>query len=449
MEFLVILGLILLNGILAMSEVALISARKTSLAADAKKGSGAAKAALSLAENPDRFLSTIQIGITLIGILTGIYSGDALAADFAELLRSAGVPADYAGFIAKTVIVIAVTYLTLIFGELVPKRVGLGFSESTAKLVARPMKALSQIGAPFVAALSGSTAAVLRVLHLNNAENKVTEEEIKSMVSEGAKDGEVLDVEQDIVERVFSLGDRNVESIMTPRKEIARIDVSMTNAEIEALVKKNLYGVYPLVDDSLDDILGVVYLKDLFGKLNDPAFDVRSVARPAQYFHEDMDVYKALAQLRERHVHYGIVCDEFGATRGIVTYHDILEALLGDLPRIGEDPDIIARKSGGWLVDGGCSFYDFLEYFGMENLDGQYKYNSVSGLIVDLLERFPQAGDTARWNGFEFEIMDMDGARIDKLLVSRLPETQSAAGTPSPEPAGEAAAPSAAGTSPE
>ena len=197
------------------------------------------------------------------------------------------------------------------------------------------------------------------------------------------------------------------------------------------------------------DILGVVYLKDLFGKLNDPAFDVRSVARPAQYFHEDMDVYKALAQLRERHVHYGIVCDEFGATRGIVTYHDILEALLGDLPRIGEDPDIIARKSGGWLVDGGCSFYDFLEYFGMENLDGQYKYNSVSGLIVDLLERFPQAGDTARWNGFEFEIMDMDGARIDKLLVSRLPETQSAAGTPSPEHAGEADAPDAAGTSAE
>lgn len=422
MEFTVILALILLNGIFAMSEVALISARKSSLSADAKKGSGAAKSALELANSPDRFLSTVQIGITLIGILTGIYSGEALAADFGAFLASSGVPAAYAGFAAKAVIVVAVTYLTLIFGELVPKRIGLGFAERVAKIVAGPMGILSKIGAPFVAVLGGSTSAVLKLLHLDGASSKVTEEEIKSMLSEGAKGGEVLEVEQDIVERVFSLGDRRVESIMTPRKEIVRIDASLPPAKINDLVKAHLYAVYPVVDDSLDNILGVVYLKDLFGRLEDPSFDIRKCVRPVQYFHEDMEVYEALKQLRERHVHYGIVCDEFGGTRGIVTYRDILEALLGDIPNAGEDPDIIARKSGGWLVDGGCQFYDFLEYFGLEGLAGQYKYNTVSGLILDVMGRIPRAGDSVCWNSFDFEVMDMDGARIDKILVSRSPD---------------------------
>lgn len=419
MEIAIILVLILLNGVFAMSEIALISARKSSLNNDIRHGSAAARVALKLANDPDKFLSTVQIGITLIGILTGIYSGDVLAADFGKVLVNIGLPAAYAHLLAQTFIVILVTYLTIIFGELVPKRIGMSASTRVAKLLARPMYALSAAASPFVWILSKSTSLIFNLLHINTADEKVTEEEIKSMIDEGTESGEVQEVEQDIVDRVFSLGDRSISTIMTYRSDIVSIDIDMNNKQIHDIVCQHLYQVYPVTQgNTLDNIIGVVYLKDLFGKLDDCAFNLRDVIRPAAYFHENMDVYKVLEQIRRDNIKYALICDEFGSLQGIITMKDILEALVGALPGDSEDPDIVARNDGSWLIDGQCSFYDFLSHFEMEDLYPDYNYNTLSGLILQQLGHIPAPGETLQWNDLSLEIVDMDGARIDKVLVT-------------------------------
>lgn len=419
MEIAIIIALILLNGVFAMSEIALISARKSSLNNDVRHGSTAARVALKLANDPDKFLSTIQIGITLIGILTGIYSGDVLAADFAKVLANIGIPAAYSHLLAQILIVILVTYLTIIFGELVPKRIGMSASTRAAKLLARPMYWLSVIASPFVWTLAKSTSLIFNLLRINTADEKVTEEEIKSMIDEGTENGEVQEVEQDIVDRVFSLGDRSIDTIMTYRSDIVSIDIDMSNRQIYDIVCQHLYQVYPVTQgNTLDNIIGVVYLKDLFGKLDSCAFNLRDVIRPAQYFHENMDVYKVLEQIRQHNIKYALICDEFGSLQGIISMKDILEALVGALPSDSEEPDIIPRKDGSWLIDGQCSFYDFLSHFEMEDLYPDYNYNTLSGLILQQLGHIPRTGEILQWGEFTLEIADMDGARIDKVLVS-------------------------------
>lgn len=420
MEIIIILLLILLNGLFAMSEVALISARKSNLNTQAKQGSKTARQALLLAEDPDKFLSTVQIGITLIGILTGIYSGDALAGRFGVLLAATGLPLRTATMIAQVVIVVVVTYITIVFGELVPKRIGLNASERVAKAVARPMHILSVAASPFVWLLSRSIEAVTRLMGLKETESKVTEAEIRSIIQEGAEDGEVQEVEQKIVGRVFSLGDRTVGSIMTHRSEIVWIDLSMSADRIRELVDGSPHNRFPVADGNLDRVEGVVYLKDLFTHINDPDFAVRKVLRPAKFFHEETEVYNALEQLRTEHLGYGIVCDEFGITQGIVTLRDILEALVGTMLEEREEPDIVPREDGSALVDGQCPFYDFLAYYGLEDVLPHNEYNTLSGLILDELEHIPQTGEQLQWQMFRFEIVDMDGARIDKILVTRL-----------------------------
>ena len=394
MEILVILLLILLNGLFAMSEIALISARRSNLEMQARQGSAGARQALKLAKDPDRFLSTVQIGITLIGILTGIYSGDTLAAKFGGELARLGIPLRTATVTAQVTIVIAVTYLTIIFGELVPKRIGMNAAERAAKIVAR-------------------------LLGLQRAESKVTEAEIRSIIQEGAEDGEVQAVEQQIMGRVFSLGDRTVESIMTHRSELAWIDAAASAAQIRETVARAPHNRYPVGEGSLDKLLGVVCLKDLFLHLGDEGFDLRRLVAPAKFFHEGFEVYNALEQLRTEQLGYGIICDEFGVTRGIITLRDIFEALVGELPDPREEPDIVRREDGSCLVDGQCPFYDFLDWFGLENALPCNAYNTVSGLILDQLAHIPATGEKLEWNGFTFEIVDMDGARIDKILVSQ------------------------------
>ena len=376
MEILVILLLILLNELFAKSEIALISARRSNLELQARQGSAGARQALKLAKDPDRFLSTVQIGITLIGILTGIYSGDTLAAKFGGELARLGIPLRTATVTAQVTIVIAVTYLTIIFGELVPKRSGMNAAERAAKFVARPMRLLSVAAAPFVWLLSRSTAGVARLLGLQRAESKVTEAEIRSIIQEGAEDGEVQAGEQQIMGRVFSLGDRTVESIMTHRSELAWIDVAASAAQIRETVARAPHNRYPVGEGSLDKLLGVVCLKDLFLHQGDEGFDLRRLVAPAKFFHEGFEVYNALEQLRTEQLGYGIICDEFGVTRGIITLRDIFEALVGELPDPREEPDIVRREDGSCLVDG-------------------------------------------QWNDFTFEIVDMDGARIYNILVSQ------------------------------
>ena len=421
MEIFIIIGLILLNGILSMSEIALVSARKARLELDAKRGNKSAQTALKLAGEPDRFLSTIQIGITLIGILTGLYSGEAFAYNLAEVVRHVPVLEPYALGVSKTIIVIIVTYLTLIMGELVPKRIGMGYAERVSMLVAKPMYFLSKLALPFVWLLSKSTSLVIKITGIKaNEENKVTEEEIKAIVKEGFDGGEVQEVEQDIVERVFNLGDRNVGSIMTHRSDLVWLDVTDSIEKIHEKVQENLFNIYPVASEKFDNIKGVVYLKDLFGRIDEPDFSLEEVIRPAQYLPENQSVYNALEQFKEARVKYGIVTDEFGGIQGIVTLKDIMEGLIGQVPEVGEEAEIVQRADGSWLVDGQYNFYDFLEYFDMEDLYAEHDYNTLSGLILEILERVPKTGETLTWLTFEFEIVDMDGARIDKVLVKKI-----------------------------
>lgn len=245
------------------------------------------------------------------------------------------------------------------------------------------------------------------------------------MIDEGTENGEVQEVEQDIVDRVFSLGDRSINTIMTYRSDIVSIDIDMNNKQLYDIVCQHLYQVYPVTQgNTLDNIIGVVYLKDLFGKLNSCEFNLRDVIRPAQYFHENMDVYKVLEQIRQHNIKYGLICDEFGSLQGIITMKDILEALVGTLPSDSEDPDIVPRKDGSWLIDGQCSFYDFLSHFEMEDLYPDYNYNTLSGLILQQLGHIPKTGESMEWNDFTLEIVDMDGARIDKVLVTLTHKTK-------------------------
>lgn len=421
-EIVIIIILIFFNALFSMAEIALISARKSSLSTDEKKGSKAAQAALKLANDPDKFLSVVQFGITLVGILTGIYSGAQLADNFAEILNGWGVPARYAPILSKCIIVFLVTYCSIIFGELIPKRIGLGMPEKSAKAVARPMLFLSIVGAPFVWLLSKSTEIFVQILKIKDNESKVTEDEIKSIVQEGMEDGEVQEVEQDIVERVFLLGDLKISSLMTHRSDIVALDIHMTKAEIKETLEKNLYEMYPVIDRTFDDVRGVVTLKDLILMFDKSDFTLEQAVRPATYFHENMSVYKALEQLKTHRLSHALICDEFGSCQGIITLKNILEGLVGTIEEIHHEPEIIKRTgSESWLIDGQCSFYNFLSYFDREDLydsNANYNYNTIGGLILELLEHIPQSGEQVSWQGFNFEIMDMDGVRIDKVLVT-------------------------------
>lgn len=421
MEVLIIIALILLNGLLSMSEIALVSARKSRLESDAKKGNKRAATALRLAGDPDRFLSTIQIGITLIGILTGFFSGEVFAEDLAKYVAMIEPLKGYALGISEVIIVLVVTYLTLIFGELVPKRIGMGAAEKVSKIVAKPMYILSKIGAPFVCVLSWSTSFVVKIFGLKFKKSAgVTEEEIKAIIQEGTDGGEIQQVEQDIVERVFNLSDRNVGSIMTHRSELVWLDVNDPTETIVAKIKQDTYSIYPVADGKLDNILGVAFLKDVFGCYGNDDFSLRDIVLPAEFMPEQISAYNALDRLKRSGVQYGLVTDEFGSVEGMVTLKDVLTALVGEMYETGEEPDIVPREDNSWFVDGQISFYDFLAHFDMEHLYNDNEYNTLSGLILALLERVPRVGEKFTWSVFEFEVVDMDIARIDKLLVRRI-----------------------------
>lgn len=420
-EIFIILLLILLNGVFAMSEIAIISARKSSLQADANKGSKAARTALKLAQDPDRFLSAVQVGITLIGILTGIFSGNKIAAEFSALLQKAGMAASGASALAQTIIVILVMFLTLIFGELVPKRIAMSASERVSKIVAGPMKFISMIAAPFVWLLAKTTSLVTRILGIRYQETKVTEEEIKSIIQEGTDEGEVSPVEQDLVERVFALGDLKVSTIMTHRADIVWLDLEMSEQEIRETIESNIFEEYPVVEDDLDHVVGVLSLKEYVLNMGrEGGIDLRKMMKEPEYFHENMNVYTVLEQMKQKKISRALVCDEFGSCSGIITLKDIMEALVGNINDDHEDPDIVARADNdGWLVDGMCPMYDFLRHFDIEDSMEDFEYTTVAGLILDELDHMPVPGEKVSWRDFQFEVVDMDGARIDKVIVKK------------------------------
>ena len=420
-DIIIILLLILLNGVFAMSEIAIISARKHVLEKKSKGGHKGAATALKLATDPDLFLSTIQIGITLIGILTGIFSGEALGGNLAKLFVEWGTPMAVALPVAKILVVAVVTYLTLVFGELVPKRIGMASADGVAQFMARPVYWLSVVAKPFVWLLAKSTSWLVSLCGIKGDGAKITEEEIKSIIQEGTEHGEVTKVEQDIMERVLLMGDLKVGSIMTHRADVAYIDVSADVEAIRDVFKTDLHDNYPVVNSSLDDVVGVITLKELILHLNDSNFDLQSLMMPIQAVYEDMSIYDCLEKLMaEHHAGFALVYDEFGECQGVITLRDIFEGLVGVVNADEEDPQIVARADGNsWLVDGQCSFYDFLVYFDMDDVSDATDYNIIGALILSRLGRFPETGEKITWNDFTLEVVDMDGVRIDKVLVTR------------------------------
>lgn len=418
MEIFILVLLILLNGLFSMSEVAVISARKSNLKYDALKGNKFAQAALELTRNIDQFLSTVQVGITLIGIVTGLFSGDVLASKFVPVLEWVGLSSKYSYSVAQILIVTLVTYLTILFGELIPKRIGMSSSEKIAKVIAKPMKWISRVTYPFVWILSRSTSLLYSLLNLPDRQTKITEDEIKSIIEEGKEGGEVLQVEQDIVERVFTLGDREMESIMTPRNKVVSLDTSISRDDIKRLIKDNPFSKYPVVDGSSENMVGVVYLRDLFISLDENTFSFDEIIKEPHYFYENMNVYPALDRMKRERISMAFITDDLGLVTGVVTMKDIMEGLVGELPVLNELSEIVERADGGYLVDGQCSFYVFLEYFNMGVLFAEYEYNTLGGLILDQLKRIPIEGEVLYWLNFKLEVIDMDGVRIDKVLVT-------------------------------
>lgn len=405
-----------------MSEIALISSRKSRLETAAKKGSKSAKTALDLANSPNKFLSAVQIGITLIGILTGIYSGDKITEDVEYFVSGFEAITPYAHSVAVGIVVVVLTFFSLVLGELLPKRIGLNHPESIAKAMAMPMKIISIITAPFIWLLTTSTEFLLKILQIKpTADGKVTEEEIKAIIKEGTEVGEVQEIEQDIVERVFHIGDRKVNSLMTHRSSMVYLSMDDTLEEIKTKVLDELHSVYPVCEENLDEVVGVVFLKDLFANFEKGNFNLRSIAKEPSYFIEHTSAYKALENFKKTKVHYAFITDEYGVFQGIITLNDILEALVGDAADFDDDEyKLIANEDGSWLVDGQYSLHDFLTYFDMDELTTDYEVTTVSGFIITELGAIPKEGDKLIWNKLEFEAQKMDGVKIDKVLITTL-----------------------------
>ena len=424
MEILIILFLILLNGIFSMSEIALISARKNRLETAAKKGNKNAKAALDLANSPNEFLSTVQIGITLIGILTGIYSGDKITTDVQNFVATFEALSPYSDSIAVGIVVVVLTFFSLVLGELLPKRIGLNYPESIAKAVAFPMKIVSTVTMPFIWLLTTSTDFLLKMLQIKpTADGKVTEEEIKAIIKEGTEVGEVQEIEQDIVERVFHIGDRKVNSLMTHRSDIVYLSLENTKEEIKSKVIDELHSVYPVCEDNLDNVIGLVLLKDLFVSFESGTFDLKSITRDAVYLIEQTSAYKALENFKTSKMHYAFVVDEHAIFQGVITLNDILEALVGDASDFDEDEyKLVANEDGTWLVDGQYSLHDFLTFFDLDELINDYEVTTVSGFFITELGNIPNEGDKIIWNKLDLEALVMDGAKIDKVLIKQYKE---------------------------
>lgn len=401
-----------------MSEIALVSARKSRLESQANKGDAKAKEALRLANNPDEFISTVQIGITLIGILTGIFSGENIKNNIVEFVNQFPALQRYSGPIGTTLVVIIITYFSLVIGELVPKRIGLSNPEGIAKAMAKPMRYVTNITFPFIWLLSKSSAFLIKLFKIKRDESQVTEEEIKAIISEGTEQGTIEEAEQEIIERVFHLGDRNITSLMTHRSDVIWFDVNATVAEV---VYKDIHTAYPVCDGNIDSIKGVVTLKDLF--LAAPETRLGELMQNAMYVPENNSAYQVLEKFKSTKVHYAFIVDEYGTLQGIITLNDILEAIVGDIAQPDEeDYEITQREDGSYLVDGQIPFYNFLSRFDktewLDESDDDDDYDTLAGFILHHLERIPSTGDSFTWKDFSFEIVDMDGHRIDKVLIT-------------------------------
>lgn len=419
-EVFILLLLIFLNALFVMSEIALVSARRGRLETQANKGDLKSKAALDLATNPEKFLSTAQIGITLISILTGVYSGDKFGPQLQPYIAKIDILQPYSANISTAIVVIIVTFLSIIFGELIPKKFGLLRAEKISRLVAGPMNFLSKIGYPVVWLLSFITNSIFNLFNISKAtDSAVTEEEIKQMITEGSEFGSIEEGEKDIIQRVFHLGDRNITSLMTHRTDIVWLSVKDTVGDVKLKLDKFVFSTFPVCDESIDNIKGLVYVKDMVKADDDTTLD--KLLKPALFVPENNKAYTLLEKLRTTQIHACFVVNEYGTLEGMITLNDILEAIVGEVPQSEqEEYEIIKREDGSFLVDAQIHFYDFLDYFERADWmgEGDQVFDTVAGFALHELEHIPVTGEIFAWRDFKFEIIDMDGQRIDKMLIN-------------------------------
>lgn len=421
MEIFILLFLILLNALFVISEIALVSAKKPRLESAAERGDNRAKAALTLSQNPELFLSAAQIGITLIAILTGVYSGEKFSADLQPLFEQFPPLAPYASGISTTVVVVLVTFVSIIFGELIPKRIGLINAERIAKLVAKPMYGFARATHPFVWLLNKTSNLFFKVFKIKTASDEtVTEEEIKAIISEGTESGTIEEEEKEMIERIFHLGDRNITSLMTHRSDIVWFDVTENEEKVKAQIIEEPHSLYPICDGELDNIKGVVSVKDMY--VSDDRTLFKDLMKPALFVPDNNTAYQVMERFKESKIHSCFIVDEYGSVRGMITLNDIMEAILGDLPQPddADDYEIVEREDGSYLVDAQIPFYDFLNRFDKTAWmnDSEHEFDTLAGCVLNELERIPQTGDTVEWKDFKIEVVDMDGHRIDKVLVT-------------------------------
>ncbi|HWQ05100.1 MAG TPA: hemolysin family protein [Longilinea sp.] len=423
-EILIIFLLLIANGVFAMTEIALVSARKVRLQQRADEGDLAAKEALELAENPNRLLSTIQIGITLIGVLTGALGGATLAERLATQLIKITWLAPYAGGVALAVVVILTTYFTLVIGELIPKRLAMNNPEKIALSIARPMRSLSRLAAPLVSLLSASTDAGLRLLGIKPSdEPPVTEEEIKVLMEQGTQVGVFEVAEQDMVESVFRLGERYIDAIMTPRTEIEWLDLDEPYEDLLRQVLESRHTRFPVAAGGLDNVVGILQARDLLiyhtgkGQAN-----IEELMVPPIFVPDSMPALKVLEMIKSSGVHAALVIDEYGGLLGMVTLYDILTAIVGDIPTEGEtdEPQVVQREDGTWLLDGLLAIDEFKDLLDLPDMpeEDHVGYQTLGGFVMSQIGSIPSAGQHFDWENYRFEVMDMDGRRVDKVLVS-------------------------------
>ena len=433
MEIVILIALIVLNGLFAMSEIALVTARKARLSPKAAAGDKSAQAAIRLGENPTRFLSAIQIGITSIGLLSGIFGESALAGPLSTWMReSLGVPAASAGMLATVLVVVAVTYLSIVIGELVPKRLGQLAPEKMACLVARPMTALATVSAPFVALLSCSTSLVLRALGAKPDKNQaVTEEEIQAMIDESSEAGAIERRQRDMLRNIFRLDDRPVSSIMAPRADVLCLDARLTPQENLETLSRFEHSWLPVCRGGLGDLVGVIRTNQALllcagTPPTEEEFSRRVVelCQPPVFVPETLTSLELLKLFQEKRLHLVFIVDEYGTLQGIVTPQDILKVLAGQIGTSQEDAWAVQRENGSWLMDGGIPVPELKDRLGLSELPAEDKgyYTILSGMLMYMTGRIPREGDHVCWQGWRFEVVDMDGNMIDKVLVERQPE---------------------------
>ncbi|MFD2555439.1 hemolysin family protein [Sphingobacterium tabacisoli] len=432
-EIIIILILILLNGILSASEIAIVSSRKARLQASAANNLGA-KRALKLKEQPNQFLSTVQIGITLIGILTGFFSGGSISTYLATLLQEIPVLAPYSQTLSVLLVVIAITYLSLVIGELVPKRIGMAIPEKYASLIAIPMDTLSKIVKPFVWALSISTDFIVKLLNIKVSSNTVTEEEIKALVDEGVDSGIIENFEHDMVDRILNIGDKKAINMMVHRSDIAYLDLEDSIEDIKDYIVNNEHTEYPVCDGTFDQIKGIIHAKSLLkAVLSGEKIILEKLVQPIPFVNENSSIYSVLEILKSGKVLQAVVIDEYGSPQGIITVKDIMAGLVG-----GFDDNSVSsrsklfrqREDGTFVLEGRYQLDDFFEKFGIdlsdEDEDELGNITTLAGLVFLLLDHMPIEGETVYYKGYRLEVLDMDGNRIDKIVLSTLGNSDNA-----------------------